>query len=64
MKTQDSRKQNPGLTTGTREAVEAAIGLSKGNRASTWEKAIKGAHGKIPQWEDVVDDRPKKRATG
>ncbi len=40
-----------GKVTGSREAVETAISISKGPRSATWDDIVKGDWGKIRQWE-------------
>ena len=40
--------------TGTRDAVETAIDLSKGLSRGTWESSAKTSLGRFARWEDEV----------
>jgi len=54
-KTSSQRPVTPGVAvTGTRDAVETAIELSKGLSRGTWESSAKTALGRFPRWEDEV----------
>lgn len=50
-------KEDAGPMSGSREAVEAAIGASKGSRTATWESSVRGILGKIPQWEEAAQEK-------
>ena len=50
-------KEDTGLMAGSREAVEAAIGASKGSRTTTWESSVRGILGKIAQWDEASQEK-------
>jgi len=67
MKANQGRKDAPTtvVSSGSREAVETAIGGSKGNRSSTWESVVKKDWRRIQQWDEVTDtEEAEKRANG
>lgn len=48
---------------GSRDAVETAIGISKGNRFTTWESVVRGSWNGIKQWDSSDESHePEKRA--
>lgn len=50
------REKRSMRSTGTRDAVETAIDLSKRNQRSTWEALTAKNRGRISQWS--VDEKP------
>lgn len=66
MKTNQSRKGAPTavVSSSSREAVETAIGGSKGDRSSTWESVVKDDWKRIRQWDEITEtEEVKRRAT-
>jgi hypothetical protein len=49
----------PPRTSGTRDAVESAIDISKGDKAITWERALEDLD-RVSSWE--VEDMPNGKA--
>lgn len=47
----------PALSTGSREAVEAAIDAAKTRKSTTWDEVASGALGRFPQWEEKKADK-------
>lgn len=46
-------------TGGSRDAVETAIGISKGSRSSTWESNVRSSWDGIKQWDHAIPKEQK-----
>lgn len=65
MSTRNFKKKHPkSTTTGTRDAVETAIDLSKDTGRHTWESLARRVRGRFPTWATEVRQKNESKMEG